>query len=172
MITCTYTNETVYSTETSLYEKYEKQCRHKFNRVCIDGKITGCGNCVGYCRYDGHPGFLTDKHRRDHQCVEKNCFHYVEKPARMRKQRKKIHNEFHDTLLSLAKSKTGLMEGLLIINANQDSLGSWQLGYITISNEYTLSHLAREIRQELGCDVEFDRLNYSFDRCVQLIMAG
>lgn len=29
------------------YSQYEAQSKSKYNRKCIDGKITGCGNCVG-----------------------------------------------------------------------------------------------------------------------------
>lgn len=40
------------------------EARHKkafgsgYNRKCIDGKITSCSNCVGYCQYNKHPGFF------------------------------------------------------------------------------------------------------------------
>ena len=55
-----YRESTVcYSTETDVYGQYERKSPTKYNRKCIDGSITGCGNCVGYCQYKEHPGFLT-----------------------------------------------------------------------------------------------------------------
>ncbi len=49
------------------------------HRKCIDGKITGCGNCVGYCKYCEHPGYLTKDLRKKHDCIKKNCNYYVPK---------------------------------------------------------------------------------------------
>ena len=42
-------------------------------RKCIDGTITGCGKCVGYCRFRDHPGYLTKELRKDHDCIKKGC---------------------------------------------------------------------------------------------------
>ena len=50
-----------------------------YNRRCIDGHITGIGNCVGYCLYEGHPGYLTKSLRKEHDCIKKNCYHYEPK---------------------------------------------------------------------------------------------
>lgn len=70
----------VYSTENqNSYRHFEKQSRDKINRRCIDGRITGCGKCVGYCRYNGHPGFLTREHRKEHDCLGKGCYYYLPK---------------------------------------------------------------------------------------------
>ena len=51
-------------------------------RKCIDGTTTGSNKCVGYCRYDVHPGFLTAKLRKAHACVQKRCVYYLEKEKR------------------------------------------------------------------------------------------
>ena len=49
------------------------------HRRCIDGKITGCGNCVGYCNFKEHPGYLTKDLRKKHDCIKKACNYYVPK---------------------------------------------------------------------------------------------
>lgn len=85
MNACTYEIEIVYSTETNLYDSLEKHNYSKYNRRCIDGRITGCGNCVGYCQYSEHPGYLTKELRKQHNCINKNCFYYVAKPKRITK---------------------------------------------------------------------------------------
>ena len=58
--------------------------RNPHIRKCIDGSVTGCGKCVGYCNYRGHPGYLTKELRRQHNCVKKSCRYYEskEKPVR------------------------------------------------------------------------------------------
>ena len=71
---------------SDLYKQYEAKYGSKHNRKCINGKITGCGNCVGFCKYSGHPGFLTSKMRERHGCINKGCFYYVGKPARIREK--------------------------------------------------------------------------------------
>ncbi len=74
----------------SEYEYYEKRSRSAYQRKCIDGKITGCGNCVGYCKYTEHPGFITRELRREHNCITKGCYYYVPKPKRSKQQKEKI----------------------------------------------------------------------------------
>ena len=69
----------VYSSEWRNYKKIEDQKGSGYNRKCIDGRITGCSKCVGYCEYDGHPGFLTEKLRRKHDCLNKQCYYYIAK---------------------------------------------------------------------------------------------
>ncbi len=49
------------------------------HRRCIDGRITGCGNCVGYCSFRDHPGYLTKDLRKKHDCIKKACNYYVPK---------------------------------------------------------------------------------------------
>lgn len=75
-------NYIVYSSAISLYEFYEQQSGHKYNRTCIDGRITSCGNCVGYCQYKEHSGFLTAEQRKKHNCIGKACDYYVAKTKR------------------------------------------------------------------------------------------
>lgn len=71
----------VYSTDSRTdYFTYEKRVGAVRTRRCIDGVVTGCGKCVGYCSFDGHPGYLTEEHRRKHNCLGKGCFYYFEKP--------------------------------------------------------------------------------------------
>lgn len=68
--------ETYYSQR---YSDYDKPYKSKFNRRLINGKITNCGNCVGYCQCAEHPGFLTREQRKQHNCIVKECFHYLAK---------------------------------------------------------------------------------------------
>lgn len=72
-------NETVYRTNENLYRILEQKESSPHHRRCINGQITGCGKCVGYCSYNGHPGYLTNKLRKEHNCIKKKCFYYVAK---------------------------------------------------------------------------------------------
>ncbi len=72
-------SRTVYRTNENHYLVMEKKSPDPHHRRCIDGKITGCGKCVGYCKFHGHPGYLTDSLRKKHDCLTKNCFYYVPK---------------------------------------------------------------------------------------------
>lgn len=74
-----YGHKTVYRTNENIYLRMEGNAPSPHHRRCIDGKITGCGKCVGYCRYSEHPGYLTSKHRNEHDCIRKKCFYYVPK---------------------------------------------------------------------------------------------
>lgn len=62
------------------YYYYESRSKNRYNLRCIDGRRTNCGNCVGYCRYAGHEGFLTRQQRKEHNCIVKRCDYYLPKP--------------------------------------------------------------------------------------------
>lgn len=67
----------VYTDADFSYAAYNKPYRgNAHQRRCIDGKVTGCGNCVGYCTYSEHEGFLTRELRKKHDCIGKACFYY------------------------------------------------------------------------------------------------
>lgn len=69
-------NGVVYSTGQRNYRSYENDQASPYNRRCINGQITGCGNCVGYCTFHEHPGYLTQKLRKEHDCIKKGCHYY------------------------------------------------------------------------------------------------
>lgn len=69
----------VYSTENLYGALLRTKMQGKINRVCINGQVTSCGNCVGFCRYNGHPGFLTREMRKEHNCIKKGCLYYLAK---------------------------------------------------------------------------------------------
>ena len=66
-----------YSTLT--YADLERKQATPFRRRTIDGSITGSNKCVGYCLFDDHPGYLTEKQRHNHNCLANNCYHYIAK---------------------------------------------------------------------------------------------
>ena len=68
--------EVIYSTPKE--SKFEKGAS-PHHRRCIDGKVTGCGNCVGYCQFREHPGYLTKELRKQHDCIKKGCNYYIPK---------------------------------------------------------------------------------------------
>ena len=62
------------------YEELEKfHAKANHNRKLITGRTTGCGNCVGYCEYEEHPGYLNTALRKEHNCVKKGCNYYIPK---------------------------------------------------------------------------------------------
>lgn len=66
---------------------------------CIDGNWRYYKNCIGYCNYCIHKGFLTVKLYDKHKCFEKNCPYFdgkenhpyilMKKEKRNAKERKK-----------------------------------------------------------------------------------
>ena len=153
----------------SAYEQIEANQRSGYNRTCINGRTTGCGKCVGYCQYEGHPGYLTEQLRKEHGCLEKECFYYISKPIRKREPRKE--SSLLDRLLSSAIQKTTQMEGLGVMSVQEQGQNRWQFSYITISNEYSIHEVIRSLENDFHGEVSFKKLNYSFERCVQLILA-
>ena len=70
-------SEVIFTASSAKYPASHHNAPH--HRRCINGKITGCGNCVGYCNYSGHPGYLTKELRKNHNCIKKGCNYYIPK---------------------------------------------------------------------------------------------
>lgn len=155
----------IYTTDSNSYIQYEKQSNSRINRRCIDGTLTGCGNCVGYCQYQEHPGFLTQKLRKKHSCINKQCRYYLPKPSKTR------HKKIEDTsavLLSLAKQNLDGIDDLCVLNTRCES-SMWIIGYITVFGQYNFTKVEEKIQEESGVPVVLQKLDYSFERCVELM---
>ena len=149
------------------YQKMEERYGEGYNRRCIDGKITGCGKCVGYCKYAGHPGFLTDQQRSEHNCIGNDCDYYLPKPERIRKIPKATDPA--RMLLAFAREAVADMEGLKVTRI-QNKNGSWIANYVTLSNDYQLDQAEKNVSVRSGLRFKFNRLNLDFDTCVQIVM--
>ena len=161
--------ETVYSTVESRYEQYEKQCRSKYDRRCIDNTVTGCNKCVGYCQYEEHPGFLTEKLRQEHNCIGKQCFHYVAKPKE--KNTPQLIVDLTSSILSMVHQVMCQNEYARVIRVENAEFRKYNAYYVSITNECKFDRYSSQIKDELGVDVNFINLNYDFDKCVALLCA-
>ena len=156
-----------YSGAFEEYQKLEAHYGDGHNRRCIDGRSTGCGKCVGFCKYSGHPGFLTEDQRSAHHCIENGCTYYFPKPKRVR-----VITQSSDpaqVLLHLAREAVAGMEGLKVTRVRNDN-GSWVANYVTLSNEYQLDQIEKSVNRQSGLSFRFNRLNLDFDTCVQIVM--
>lgn len=151
------------------YEAFEKKCNYSYQRRTMDGKTVSSNKCIAYCRCEEHPGFLTAALCRQHSCNEKNCGYYIPKGkrSRSRKSAKKFDNS--QSIVDAANKKLERLEGIEVIKATNDGYNKWTLYYVTITNAYNLTPYVKSISEEINCEVEFSRLNYSYDMCVKLI---
>lgn len=157
----------VYSTEGLLYEQYESECDSRYNRRCIDNTIVGCSRCVGYCKYNGHSGFLTNELRKKHNCIEKQCIYYVEKPVK--KSSLQLNIDLTSSVLSMAHKLMKNNEYTRVIRVESISLKTYNAYYVSITNECNFNEYTIQIKNELGVDVNFVNLQYDFDKCVKLL---
>jgi len=157
-----------YSTEgkKSEYERIEAQYRSPHTRRCIDGSITGCGNCVGYCKFEQHPGFLTREQRMQHNCLNKGCHYYVAKSAQTSVPKPRDKGK---ELQEIASRLSADMDGFRITSVAQSAKGEWRIFYVTISHDQPLEQLLREIRALWEEQVFLQQLSCDFDQAVQLI---
>lgn len=155
----------IYTSEKNLYVQYEHESGSRLNRRCIDGSITGCGNCVGYCQFHEHPGFLTQKQRQEHDCIIKKCHYYIPKP---RSNKHEQDEDISSNLLRLAEQNVADIDDIRIMNARQTDQ-MWVIGYVTVFGQSNFSMVAQKIQEESGVPVTLQKLDYSFDRCVELI---
>jgi len=149
------------------YDTYDNKHKSAHNRHCIDATITGSGNCVAYCEYEGHPGFLTEKLRSEHECVKKECIYYLPKTQKYRRNHSNQDVE-QKRILEMSQSVTSDMEGLRVMRANRDIDGSWSIYYISIA-EYFFDSASRIIEENTGVRAKFVDLGYRFEIAAELI---
>lgn len=151
------------------YSYYEEKCGNSKNRRCIDGRITGSGNCVGYCTYNAHGGFLTKELREAHNCIEYGCFYYLQKVKLKKPQVENINRS--SEVVKMASDVISAYEGIRIMDAIERKNGGWIVKYVSITNEYSIKAIENRISAIVGESITLLNLNYDFDRAVQLICA-
>lgn len=149
------------------YETYELRSKSLHNRKCIDGKITGCGNCVGYCKYHNHPGFLTQKHREQHDCIRKECKYYLPKERSLCSNVKDDNRP--ELILQAAKQCTDQIDDIRVLSSKKTNAG-WIIGYITVFGGLNIPLIEQAVTHHSGVKVKFRKLDYDFERCVELLL--
>lgn len=144
------------------YEKFSTVHNHR----CIDNSITGSNKCVGYCQYNEHPGFLTEELLQQHDCLGKGCYHFIPKP---RKEKPTKTIDLSSNIYEHAKKAFSSIEGIMIIGVKNTEYNKYDISYITITNEYNLEDYIAIATKLFDVDINFIRLNYSFEKCVNLI---
>lgn len=150
-----------------MYAEYEKASPSAFTRKSITGEIVGCGKCVGYCKYHGHPGFLTQDQRNQHDCLGKGCFYYLAKPKRKKELKKAAPNLSYSILPAI--QNTIQTEGVKVIRFFETGFCEYTAYFVTITNDYSFVETASRIRERYGVAVLFSKLDYDFDTCVELL---
>lgn len=150
------------------FESIFKEVGSIHHNKCIDGSVTGSGCCVGYCTFEEHPGFLTKELRKKHNCINKGCHYYVAKT----KTAGTTESVFVDDALTyrVINSEMAKYEGVKIISISRSEFREYTIKYIAITNAYSFENIAKELVEETGCNIVFQKLNYSFENCVQLIL--
>lgn len=149
------------------YLYYENKSGSRYDRRCIDGRITGCGNCVGYCEFHGHSGFLTAEQRRKHSCIEKGCHYYLPK-VKQEKLKKEV-DQRPGEIVSIASALISTLEGMRIMKADREPSGGWLVKYISITNGYSIDAIEYDISTAVGEAITLVKLHYDFERAAQLI---
>lgn len=149
------------------YDTYDSRHGSAHQRVCIDGTITGSGKCVAYCEYEQHPGFLTEKLRSKHGCLEKGCIYYIPKTQKVKRSNPMAHIE-QEHIMAISKSATHDMEGMRLMRANRDMDGGWTVYYVSIA-EYIFDSITQSIEEQIGNMVRFENLGYRFEIAAELI---
>ncbi len=160
-------NELFYNTSKQNGSLAYKQT--DFTRRCIDGSVVGCSKCVGYCAFCEHPGFLTEKLRKKHDCLGKECFHYIAKPAKEKHYTKTLN--LSNELLSYVQKEIDLNEGLKVIRVELDQSNSYKAYFVAITNHFCLDRYVSSAKERFGANLVFERLNYDFEVCASLICA-
>ncbi len=152
------------------YRYYERRSGFGHERKCMDGRITGCGKCVGYCTFSGHPGFLTGTQRSNHQCLEKECHYYVGKPRTEESDRNQ-NPPVRELLLEEARKMTENMEGIRVLSADPAGQEEYVIRYAAISNCYPIRGIEKELTDRFGFRVSMTQIRCDFDRSAALVFS-
>lgn len=148
------------------YKDIDKNQGADFNRTCIDGSVQGCSKCKAYCSYPEHPGFLTEKHIKQHACLEKNCFYYVHKLPREKKVKNVISDKEMVEFLSDLLAK---YDGMKIVEAKKCAGGIWTVYYASIA-EYPMKKITSIASEACHADLIFEKREYSYENIARLLM--
>ena len=152
----------------SAFEKYNSPS--EYTRRCINGKTIGCNKCVGYCQYEGHPGFLTKEQRQQHDCIGKECRYYVAKPKKQRCEVRTFKEKIN-AVLEFAQSIIDINSGVKVIRVEAEEDKSYKAYFVAITNDFRFETCYRAFHAAFNADIVFVRLNYDFDTCAALICA-
>ncbi len=153
--------------EASVYREMADRTARGFNLRCMDGTLRGRSKCVGFCAYEQHPGFLTARQEREHQCHEKGCFYHHAKPA-VQRNRRDENRVKQAEIMAAARAATARMEGLRVLRAAQEPDGGWTVWYAAISG-YDLSEVEERLRKETECRISMKPLRCDFDTAAALV---
>ena len=159
----------IYSSSENTYAEYEKGSPSTYTRRSITGTVVGCNKCVGYCKYHGHPGFLTKEQRRQHDCLNKGCYYYIEKQKERRPVSSAIKD--HSPIILSQIQRAMAEEAIKVIRVKRTGLCEYTAYYVTITKDYSFEECAVKLQREHGITVCFVNLNYDFDTCVNLLYA-
>ena len=75
-----------------LYERLKSRFGRGHDLKFIDGKYTASCKCTGFCTFEKHEGFISQKLMEKHNCKARDCRHFLEKPSKVRGTIKKAKN--------------------------------------------------------------------------------
>ncbi len=139
-----------------------------YDRRLIDGRITGCGKCVGYCRFNGHPGFLTRDLQKKHDCLEKGCNYFIPKE---KTQSIKSDNKHATLLCDTARKTLSHLEYMKVVRAVKSNCDKWYLDFVTISNDMSYTDYLSTIEELTGSSLEFRMMNWPYEKVVSYIFS-
>ncbi len=164
-------DKTVYSTERNQYLQFEKKGGSGYNRISIDGRTVGCSNCVGYCQYRGHQGFLTKEQREKHNCIGKGCDYYLEKPKTTNKDKNKVF-DLSSEILKTVTERLVKKESIKAIDVKQKNCYEYEVYFVAITNELYIEQLIEDLTDVYNVKISFVQRLYSFDTCVNIILGN
>lgn len=135
---------------------------------CIDGRTTGLNNCVGYCQYNGHPGFLTRDQRMQHNCIKKNCDYYIPKQKRIESKNQNL--DMSRSILDCINERMANDNGVKVLRVEKKGTYEYTAYFITITNELPFEIHIPFINNSFGIKISFTQLHYDFDNCLELML--
>ncbi len=137
----------------------------------IDNKVSSRSKVKGYCASSHHPGYLTEKQIKQHQCIEKECkyLYYIAQEEKKRNFQIEIEIEdISEKVVSKANKAIKSYEGIRIIKAEYDMNNFWNLHYAAIAS-YDIEKIEGVIRKKLNTSIKLHNMNLDFETSSRLV---
>lgn len=137
----------------------------------IDNKVSSRSKVKGYCASSHHPGYLTEKQIKQHQCIEKECkyLYYIKQENKERNFPIEIEIEdISEKVVKKANEAIKPYEGIRIIKAEYNSKDLWNLYYAAIAS-YNMKTITDVIKKKLNTNIKLHKMSLDFETSSKLV---
>lgn len=142
-----------------------------FNVKAITGVTVNRNNCVGYCGNKIHPGYVTEKIEKEHNCCGKQCVFFYKffeigkkatNPQRELEKKNKLDiSNYIESINTLG------IDGFKVLSLEHKHTNCYDAIFVSVGS-IDEKEIAQIVSKKVGIDVKLIRKEISFDNIEKL----